>query len=964
MSMQNDSHRIFLRGETAKFVVNFYEDASQTIPLIPIDSAKYPFYTIYDINNELIQSGVGIAEITIGRYRAEYLIPFDAPLSNDRSRWRIEWTMISTDNRQVDFVEEYDIKDTVITASETREQKFITLVGNPYRTILRLPTRPHEVALDVYRANNLNQKVVDNVTTTFSDGVKMSPDGDSIVYYYDIAADLINRGCGLNYAIIWKIRNNFADPQEFIYQNLTIITPKTLLMITCLRMLIDKLQKRLGIVQAYEDSDIVEYLARGAELVNSVYPTTFFSSNMMPNSLTVHHLLFSGWYALQAQGLLATELAFSFCVDENTLLPTENGLTRAKNLIEVSNYRYEIAKKIVGDRMPILEELAISEFHNPVHISNIVKCLKIDATTEQLKSLFGRLQIKDRKIDPKSTCTTTATKSTCTTTATVNYIWDMQGIGPELQTKFFNNVFEPTSLKLLTPYGYETPKTIYKFENRKCLEVSTALGYPVVATYNHPFLVLNTNTFEMEWKRADELQKGDLIAINKNIPETAGTTCIKKYTELVDELALQYPDESILPTTLTKELARLLGYLISEEGSVTSENSIIFSNSNMNIVKDYLYCINTCFPNIKSTVSESENKAGYGNLDTKKLMHIVKSHSVRIRRFLYCLGLEYVKATKKTIPEVILTAPLDMAAEFLKAFVGGDGCYSSHKREDNSELQACIFSSYSKSLLVDIQMLLLRYGIISSLQWGDNNRCVRISGKSLSEYVKKIGFLFKGAPYNYDKTCFTPLRESMPELYYALKNNVRPLLGLNAKGWKDHKRYKIYWNHNAKAYVNIRWEHIDKWWADSQEAIKELNPEVYNRLKAFADSKFLWKPVKEVVDAGFRTVIDPSFETHDRLLDHAFQTGGIITHNSGQTVTLEHDQSSGLAELAGRWQDFLNTNLPPAKMAIIRRNNPVGTVAGRQYRLTDINLFTFKTSSLQGGTNQILSQMTTLGLLF
>ena len=210
MSMQNDSHRIFLRGETAKFVVNFYEDASQTIPLIPIDSAKYPFYTIYDINNELIQSGVGIAEITIGRYRAEYLIPFDAPLSNDRSRWRIEWTMISTDNRQVDFVEEYDIKDTVITASETREQKFITLVGNPYRTILRLPTRPHEVALDVYRANNLNQKVVDNVTTTFSDGVKMSPDGDSIVYYYDIAADLINRGCGLNYAIIWKIRNNFA----------------------------------------------------------------------------------------------------------------------------------------------------------------------------------------------------------------------------------------------------------------------------------------------------------------------------------------------------------------------------------------------------------------------------------------------------------------------------------------------------------------------------------------------------------------------------------------------------------------------------------------------------------------------------------------------------------------------------------------------------------------------------------
>ena len=113
-----------------------------------------------------------------------------------------------------------------------------------------------------------------------------------------------------------------------------------------------------------------------------------------------------------------------------------------------------------------------------------------------------------------------------------------------------------------------------------------------------------------------------------------------------------------------------------------------------------------------------------------------------------------------------------------------------------------------------------------------------------------------------------------------------------------------------------------------------------------------------------RTVIDPSFESHGRALDHAFQTGGIITHNSGQTVTLDFDQASGLADLASRWQEFLSTTLSPAKMALIRRNSPVGTVAGRQFRLTDINLFTFKTSSMQGGTNQILSQMTTLGLLF
>ena len=942
MSVTSQGHRLFLRGDNAKFVVHFFADAAQTIPLIPKDSALYPTYTLYDINNEVIQSGVGIAEITAGRYRAEYQVPFDAPLSGDMSRWRIEWVMLSTDDRQVDFVEEFDIKDTVITASETREQKFIGLVGSTYRAILRLPQNASEVALDVYASTSVSQKLVDNVSTATND-IKYAPDGDSVVYYYDIDASLVGNQCAM-FSIIWKVRNTALEPQTFIFQVLNIVTPYALALVTSLRMLIDKLQKRLGTVMAFEDSDCCEYLARGSELVNSVYPTTFFGYATMPQILTVHHLLYSGWYALQAQGLLSTELSFNFCVDENTLLPTEHGLVRAKNIVEATNYRYEVTKKIVGERMPVLEELAVSEFYNPINVNSIATCLKTDVTSAQLKSLLGKLQLSDRKA--------------CDTT----YNWDLRGIGKEITDRFLTNTFKPTSFKLLTPYGYEQPTGVYKFEDRKCLEVSTALGYPVVATHNHPFLTLNTSTFEMEWKRADDLQKGDLIAINKNIPQTVGITCLKKYKDLIDGISLRYPDKSILPDSLSDELARLLGYLISE-GDVTSETTIRFSNSNMDIIKDYLFCLSTCFPNVRPIISESENKVGYGNLDTKKLMHIVSFNSVRIRRFLYCIGLDYGKATEKVIPDTILTAPLSIAANFLKAFVEGDGCYSKHIR-GTSELQVCVFSSHSKALLVDIQNLLLCYGIISTLQWTDNNKCVRISGKSLSEYVKKVGFLFKGKEYNHDKTNFTSLRESMPQVYYALKNNVRVLLGVNSKGWKNRKRYKIYWNHNATGCPNIRWEHIDRWWEDSKEAIKELNPEIYDRLDAFVDSKFLWKPVKEIVDAGYRTVIDPSFKSEGRVLDHAFQTGGIITHNSGQSVTMDFDQAGGLAELAGRWQEFLSSTLPAAKMSIVRRTSPVGVVAGRKYRFTDINLYTYKIASVSGMTNRILGQLTTLGLLF
>jgi intein/homing endonuclease len=711
-------------------------------------------------------------------------------------------------------------------------------------------------------------------------------------------------------------------------------------------MLIDKLQKRLGVIQAYEDSDLVEYLTRGAELVNSGYPTTYFGYATMPQMLTVHHLLFSGWYALQAQGLLSTEVSFSFCVDENTLLPSEHGLIRARSLIEEPNYRYEITKKIVGEKgISIIEELAMSEFHNPLHISNIIKCLKTEITQDQLKSLMGKLQIADRKQDAFGW-------------------WDLKNVGQELSNKFLINTFASTQTKLLTPYGYEQPTNIFRFENKKCLEISTALGYPLTTTYNHPFLVLNTTTFEMEWKRADALRKGDLIAINKNIPEGEGITSLSRYKDLIEDVSLKQAEKCILPDNMSKELARVLGYLIAEGDLVSSDTTIRFSNSNENIIQDYVKCIVTCFPSIKPLISESDNKAGYGDPNNKKLMYIVQFNSVRIRRFLYCLGVTYVKATEKTIPEAILVAPLEIAGEFLKAFVEGDGCYSKHAKEDNSELQACLFCSHSRNLLIDIQMLLLRFGIISTFQWNDNNKCVRISGKSLSEYVQKVGFLFKGSDYNFDKTYFTPLRESMPELYYALKNNVRPLLGLNSKGWKNKKRYKVYWHHNANACINIRWEHIDKWWLESQEAIKELNPEVHTRLAAFVDSKFLWKPVAEIVEVGYRNVIDPSFESHGRILDHAFQSGGIITHNSGQSVTLDYDQAGGLADVAGRWLDFLNSTLSATKMSILRRASPVGVVAGRKYRYNDLNMYTYKIASVSGATNRILGQMTTLGLLF
>jgi hypothetical protein len=319
MSIKNESTRIHLRKDTAVFRVTFFSDVAQTVAVTPLDVTQYPAYSIYDPNNSLVQSGVGQPEASPGKYKAEFVIPHDAPLSQDLSRWRIEWVMVDVNSRQFDFVEEFDVKDTVITTSETREQKFITLVGQDTRVILRQSRKPFEISLDVLRATNLNDVIVTNATlgTAVTD-IREAVDGDSIVYYFDIPGNLIPNQCQ-TFSVIWKIRDAVTEPNQFVYQVLTAITPQVLAEVTAVRMLIDKLQKRLGTVQAYEDSDIVEYLGRATDLINATYPTTFFHFGGIPPVLTTYHVLMAAWYGLQAQYILNVELGFSFSGQTVTL---------------------------------------------------------------------------------------------------------------------------------------------------------------------------------------------------------------------------------------------------------------------------------------------------------------------------------------------------------------------------------------------------------------------------------------------------------------------------------------------------------------------------------------------------------------------------------------------------------------------------------------------------------------------
>lgn len=949
MPIQNDSRRILTRGDLATFRTSFYADAAHTIPLVPLDVALYPAYTIYDTANVAQQSGVGQPEATPGSYKVEYLVPKDATLSNDQVRWRIEWRMVNTDLRQVEFVEEFDVQDVVITASESREQKFITLAQNTYRTNLRLSSTPAEVGLDVYKMADLNQPVVTNAQ--YGADIQRVTDGDSQVYYYDIQGNLLepNR----MYSMIWKVRYNIQDPYQFVHQALSSVSPMTLVGVTSVRMLVDKFQKRLGVVQAYEDSDIVEYLERGHELVNAVYPTTYFPFGNLPGPFTVFHIMFSAWYALQAQQLLETDLGFNFCVDENTLVPTTHGLLRARQLYEVDNLNYLAARETHGEALETLEAVAALELEEPVQLCEISERISGHPSALRLGSAIGRLNIPERRSYRKGG----------------GSLWDFTNLdgvldrfGIQSRVLAHDTTTYPA---ILTPFGYEKPQKVYKFEDRECLKIRNSLGYPVVATHNHPFLTLNLNTFETEWKLASDLQLGDLVAIHPQKCEFQGMADLMDVVEAVNNTAgPNTHGDCELPTTWTPELGRLLGYLVAE-ADVSEDFAVRFYNTNPEIIQDFKDCLRKSFPGL---VVNEKTKMNPGNF-TDNDITIVNFASVRARRFLYLLGLGYNTSHNKRIPDRLLTAPRNVVSSFIQAFVEGDGCVSVHERSDKSKLQVVVLCSASETLMVDFQNLLLSYGILSTLSQNANRGVhrVNVSGKHALEFARQIGFRFKGQGFDYNKTTFTSKREAMPELLVAIKKNLRGLLGIDGYGRLpgSDKRHSIGWCHSANGSKNVNWDHIRAWFQDREQTLMELSPEVHARIKLLITTGYLWKPITSIEEAGKRTVIDPSFAGKDgHPLEHAFVSGGIVTHNSGQTVTLDYDHQGQLADIASRWSEFISNSLPALKMSTVRRGSPCGAVAGRAVRYNDLNQYIYRIASFRGDAAGVLGQMTTLGLLW
>ena len=131
-------------------------------------------------------------------------------------------------------------------------------------------------------------------------------------YRYFFDTDPLDEG---EYVIFWSVRDSIVSATEHIQRNIRVPENNYWLLNNSLRILIDKLHKKAGLVQSYAESDVYEYIRQGLGYVNLTYPQTDWTLNQISprtgSSIATAVLIGAALWGLKAQQILEIELNFS-----------------------------------------------------------------------------------------------------------------------------------------------------------------------------------------------------------------------------------------------------------------------------------------------------------------------------------------------------------------------------------------------------------------------------------------------------------------------------------------------------------------------------------------------------------------------------------------------------------------------------------------------------------------------------
>lgn len=246
---------------------------------------------------------------------------------------------------------------------------------------------------------------------------------------------------------------------------------------------------------------------------------------------------------------------------------------------------------------------------------------------------------------------------------------------------------EPYVLALTEKHKLAVKKVTgwWKLEGKPLLCVTTKRGRVIKCTPEHPFLVKDG------WRQAGLLKEGEMIGVPRHI--------------------------SVFGNEVMRECeVKLLAYFIAEGG--LTQGSPTFTNGDIEILEDF-----------RSAIAQFDEKLHintqvyYGNVMSFMVAGGYRGPGPQgrssMQTFLDSHGLSYASSYDKKIPPAVFSLQKRLLALFLNRLFSGDGWFEEQivpgDRYGTKRQRAVGYASNSEVLVKQVQHLLLRFGILSSI---------------------------------------------------------------------------------------------------------------------------------------------------------------------------------------------------------------------------------------------------------
>ena len=419
----------------------------------------------------------------------------------------------------------------------------------------------------------------------------------------------------------------------------------------------------------------------------------------------------------------------------------------------------------------------------------------------------------------------------------------------KIKDLYNNNKKIKRVLSLADNMKLKPSKVLNVFENgtKKVFELKTRSGRFIKATNNHPFLCANG------WCRLDKISIGSKIAVPRLIETAKITTAV--------------PDFKLV----------VLGYLLAE-GNLCHPSGVYFYSTQHDEINDY-----------SDSLKKFNNTTAV--LNTSKAATSVYSKRVNISRpselveFIETLGLKHKKATDKFMPDFVFNLPKEKLAILIGKMFQGDGSIT--LKENWPQI---FYATSSEKLIYQLQHLLLRFGILSTV----HKKSVKYRGtikKGFGLYVSRWDniekFIKNFSPYfiGQKKECSNDVLKKHPIINGSLKkwaargsadiipvDLIRDIIRktIIAQGYS-------YASFAAMSGVSERLLLKDKRKIGYlRETIQNMADILHSQeISILSNTDIYWDEVKEIKYVGYEKTYDLEIEG-----EHNFVANDFIVHNS------------------------------------------------------------------------------------